>query len=684
MMISNRRQALPFFVVLLMVVSVFAFTPASAASSLIATLDADHELYSFASVNGSAEYTVTITNDGDVDFAEVEISASFADETWLPENVTFSSSGNEGTVSILLGPLVSSAVIQVQVSVTVGNGAKVDYAQVPMDINIQAYDDDGGVAASMFLQPVICVTNWIAYESNFPNQPPINTFNMGDSYDYQIVVENIAVTKNLDNTTAPRSIEDIITIAKMSIMGWRISSNDEGWNPMSESGVLNGMGAADTHTWNINVNYTGGLKAGDQTIALQASSSEDDGGGGGGGGGGPGGGGGGDYLQPHGMIDILVEVSETYGVSVSGAGSRNVDLSEGSAISTWNVAVNNLGNTKDTFSITWDNSGVPAGWTLSSTPDTSGEIGWQGSSTFDMSLTVPGDALAGASASFTMTATSSNSVDETASQSFMATVDQHYGVSLSVDSDSKSKAPGGVADFIFNVTNTGNGEDTFGIMVDGPALWTPTASQSNITISAVSNGQFTVSVTIPDDKDAGAESGDIIVTVSSSDGESTANHSVSVSTSQVYDISMGHVSGSDGTVTVTQETQLQLRLNVTNNGNGVDTVTFAMENQPPWAALGSDSIQIGRGQTLAIVITLSPDTAALSGRDYIFQVVATSADGSETTSPDLTAQIEVKETEGEEVVTEELDEDDEGGLPGFSMFVSLLALTIVVLSRRKD
>ena len=77
MMISNRRQALPFFVVLLMVVSVFAFTPASAASSLIATLDAEHGPYSFASVNGSAEYTVTITNDGDVDFEDVEISASF-------------------------------------------------------------------------------------------------------------------------------------------------------------------------------------------------------------------------------------------------------------------------------------------------------------------------------------------------------------------------------------------------------------------------------------------------------------------------------------------------------------------------------------------------------------------------------------------------------------------------------
>ena len=672
MMISNRRQALPFFVVLLMVVSVFAFTPASAASSILVTLDADNGPYSFASVNGSAEYTVTITNDGDVDFEEVEISASFMDDTWLSDNVTFSASGDEDSPgSLLLGPLASSAVIQVQVSATVGNGAKVDFAQVPMQINVEAYDD-GGEGASVGLEAMICVTNWIAYESNFPNQPTINAFNMGDSHDYQIVVENIAVTKNPDNTTAPMPIRDHITVQYSGISGWAVTSDDEGWHPFF-GGTLEGMDASVSHTWNVAIELTGNVKAGDHIVDFQATSTDPDG---------PMGGM--PYIQPYGMTAIPVSAAEWYGVSVSGAGSRNVDLSEGSAISTWNVAVNNLGNTKDTFSITWDNSGVPAGWTLSSTPDTSGEIDWQGSSTFDMSLTVPADALAGTSASFSMTATSSNSVDETASQSFVATVDQHYGVSLSVDSDSKSKAPGGVVDFIFNVTNTGNGEDTFGIMVDGPALWTPTASQSNITISAVSSGQFTVSVTIPDDKDAGAESGDIIVTVSSSDGESTANHSVSVSTSQVYDISMGHVSGSDGTVTVTQETQLQLRLNVTNNGNGVDTVTFAMENQPPWAALGSDSIQIGRGQTIAIVITLSPDTAALSGRDYIFQVVATSADGSETTSPDLTAQIEVKETEGEEVVTEELDEDDEGGLPGFSMFVSLLALTIVVLSRRKD
>ena len=578
-MISNRRQALPFFVVLLMVVSVFAFTPASAASSILVTLDADHGPYSFASVNGSAEYTVTITNDGDVDFEEVEISASFMDDTWLSDNVTFSASGDEDSPgSLLLGPLASSAVIQVQVSATVGYGAKVDFAEVPMEINIAAYDE-GGEDASVSIGVIVCVTNWIAYESNFPNQPTINTFNMGDSYDYQIVVENIAVTKNPDNTTAPMPIRDRIVVQYSGISGWTVTSDDDGWHPFY-GGTLEGMDASASHTWNVAIELTGNVKAGDHVVDFQATSTDPDD---------PMGGM--PYIQPYGMTAIPVSAAEWYGVSVSGAGSRNVDLSAGSAISTWNVAVNNLGNTQDTFDISWENTEIPTGWMLSAQPDTSGEVSWQASYSFDMSLTVPADALAGTSASFSMTVTSSGSSEETASQSFVATVDQHYGVSLSVDSDSKSKAPGGVVDFIFNVTNTGNGEDTFGIMVEGNTLWTPTASQSNITISAVSSSQFTVSVTIPEDRSAGAESGDIIVTISSSDGESTANHSVSVSTSQVYDISMDYLSGSDGAITIIQDVDVFLTLNVTNNGNGVDTVTFEMENQPPWAALGSDSMQ---------------------------------------------------------------------------------------------
>ncbi len=663
-MISNRRQILPFFVVLVMVVSVFAFMPAKAEASLTATLEGRNGNYSFASVNGSANYTVTIVNDGDFDFTEVDISASFADPTWLSKNVTFTNSTDTTNATMSLGSLVQGAIIQVQVSATVGDGAKVDFAEVPMFLDIEAE------GISLGLDAIVCVTNWIAY---VPGEPAIETYAVGDEHPYQVVVENIAVSKNLvDDTTTPMAISDVITV-QYTGSGWWVDSNDTGWDPML-GGILHGINASASHTWNITINLTGDVKAGSHVIDLQASSTDPDD---------PWGGM--PYIQPYGMTDIEVVAAESYGVSVSGGGAQNVDLSEGSAVVTWESVIRNLGNTKDTFSITWDTSDVPAGWTLSNQPDTTGEVNWKQTSSIPISLTVPADAMADATATFSMTATSTKSGGEHASQSFIATVDQHYGVSLSVvDSDSQLKEPGGTADFIFNVTNTGNGADTFGIVVEGPAIWAPMASQSSITVPAVSTGQFIVSVTVPEDKDAGADSGGIAVTVTSSDGESTASRNVSVETAQVYNLSIAHASGYDGTVTVAQETQLQLKLNITNNGNGLDTVSLVLKDEPGWATLGATEIEIARGQTVSIVVTLSPDAAALSGRDYTFWVVATSAGGSEITSPDLSAEIEVKETEGEEVVTEEIEEEDEGGLPGFGAFVSLLALTFVVLSRRRD
>ena len=152
----------------------------------------------------------------------------------------------------------------------------------------------------------------------------------------------------------------------------------------------------------------------------------------------------------------------------------------------------------------------------------------------------------------------------------------------------------------------------------------------------------------------------------------------------MYDIGLGYVSGSNGTAKVTQETQILLKLNVTNNGNGIDTLSLAMANAPSWASLGAETMQIGRGQTQAITITLSPDAAALSGRDYTFQVVVTSADGSEYTSPDFSANIEVKETTGGgEVQVEDIESDDDSSTPGFGLIASLLALTTLVVLRRR-
>ena len=661
----NKRQTLPFVAAILMVVSAFAFTPVSAETSLSADASGLYNNYSFASVNGTAEYTLTLTNDGDSDFTDLIIYPEFQHMSWLAENVSFSDGSTTETVSFQIPSLAAEAVQQLTVSVTIGQGVQMDYSEVPMALHI----DDGSGARVGTAEVTIVVTNWIAYESNYPNQPTVHDYAIGDKHDYQLTVDNIAVTKNPDNTTSPMAIRDVIQVQFSGISGWSVMSDDETWHPFY-GGQLEGMDADYSNTWNISIELTGNVHAGPDVINFQASSTDPDD---------PMGGM--PYFQPYGLSVVPVSAAAWYGVGVSGSGMRNADLSDGSTIKNWDVGVHNLGNAEDTYSLTWDVTGIPLGWTVSALPDTSGGVGWQGTSSFEVAVTVPADALSGTHCLFTMRADSANS-EANATQTFEIVADQHYGVALSVGADSKEAEPGATVDFSFDVSNTGNGEDTFAIVVDGNPAWNPTASQSDITIGAVSNGQFIVSVTVPADRDAGSDSGEISVTVTSSDNKTVDSLNITAAASQVYDISLHHYSGSDGNVIVSQDTSLQIKLNVTNDGNGVDTLTLSLTNGPSWATLGAETLAIGQGQTMAIIVTLSPDTAALSGRDYTFQVVATSADGSEWTSPDMTAEIEVKETEGEEVVEEKVETEDDS--PGFGVFASLLAFAFVVFNRRKD
>ena len=133
---SNSRQLLSFVAILMMVVSAFAFIPsAKGEASLNTSLEGYYNEYSFASVNGSAEYDVTLTNDGDVDFDTVSLTASFQDETWLTQNVTFSTASESNNETFSLS-LASGALSQVHVSVLVGNGAKIDFAEVPEIISM--------------------------------------------------------------------------------------------------------------------------------------------------------------------------------------------------------------------------------------------------------------------------------------------------------------------------------------------------------------------------------------------------------------------------------------------------------------------------------------------------------------------------------------------------------------------
>ena len=170
------RQFLPLFAISLLLASALVFVPASAAPSLSIDVTADHDEYSFASVNGTASFVVTIVNNGDVDFASVIIESSFDDDSWWESNVTFTYSGSNATGEIDLGSLASGALAQVTVDAVVGYGAKIDMSKfVYMNLAVTA---DG--ANFDLPDTVIVVSNWIAYQSEFPASPDVNTYDIGE------------------------------------------------------------------------------------------------------------------------------------------------------------------------------------------------------------------------------------------------------------------------------------------------------------------------------------------------------------------------------------------------------------------------------------------------------------------------------------------------------------------------
>ncbi len=671
-MSTINRHFLPVLAVALLIVSCFGFSNVNAEGPSVSTeIEGFHGVYSFASFNGTANFSLTITNDGTTDFSNLAISPIYPDDTW-EENASFSfsHSGETSDAGINIGSLESGAFTVVDIHVFVGEGSIVPMTnEVAIKFKIDA---DNNIFESA--DAIVVVSNWIAYQSSFPGLPNTETYSVGDNYTYQILIKNIALTLNEDGTASQVAIADQITIQPGTAgFGWSYSSDDPEWG--FNSAVFDGLDAGATRTLNVKVTLIGQERAGDTVLELQASSADPD-----------------DpwgmpYMQTFGMLSIPVTVAESFGVSLSGGGTEEVDLSSGSSVASWVVQVNNLGNTKDDFSITWSVEYIPEGWNLNL--DTSGttitnKISDRSSDSFNVVLNVPSDALAGQTATFSMVAVSNGDNTLSAEQDFTAVVAQHYGLLLSVDNNTKNEKPGDSVDFIFNVTNTGNGLDTFNVTVEGPNTWTPSLSNNHVNVSAVSSGQIILSVTIPADKEADASSGNITVSVISSDGVTSANSIVSVSTQQVFDIGLQYYADSNGTLVIKQEQGLKFILNVTNIGNGKDTLTFSLANQPSWAELRITTLTVGPGQTGTVTIDLSPDSAALSGRDYTFQVIATSSDGTEWTSPNFKVDIQAKTTTdgGGEVTIEELEEED-SSLPGFGLVSSLLILTSLVLIRRK-
>jgi uncharacterized membrane protein len=177
----------------------------------------------------------------------------------------------------------------------------------------------------------------------------------------------------------------------------------------------------------------------------------------------------------------------------------------GSAVS-YSLAITNTGSLSDTFTFSasghaWDVV-VPAAVTLAA----------EASAAVQLTVTVPAEALAGATDALVLTATSAGDPAVSASTVITTTAAAVYGVELSTANLTQAGTPGSVITYTLTISNRGNISDTFALVLSD-SQWLATAPDS-LSLEAGAAAAVVVSVTIPTTASNG-QSDSVTVTVTS-------------------------------------------------------------------------------------------------------------------------------------------------------------------------
>ena len=348
----------------------------------------------------------------------------------------------------------------------------------------------------------------------------------------------------------------------------------------------------------------------------------------------------------------------------------------------------NDGNVLDSFALTWDTAGLPSTWSTDAADGSTDYLNMNAHYSGTVTLTIPAGESAAESGGFTLTATSTADSSWSTSADFSASVAQSFGMTVAVAADAITAEPGNAADFSFTVSNTGNGFDTYTIGVETLATtYSPTTPADTGSLAAGGSTQFILGTTVPAGSPAHANSGNFTVTVTSSDGTTAVSTDVSVDTAQVFGLAWSYRADDDGgninAISVDQGSSGQIGLVLTNTGNGADTATMALSNAPSYADLAdADPKVLVAGGEITVWVDLTPAGDEAVGSEA-FQVQATGGGGA-VTSGDLTATVALKSTGGGDGGTITVEDEDDGGLPGFGLLAALSALGAALLLRRRS
>ena len=659
---------------LAMIASVLVMPVASAEDGdLRVTLSGDDGTTSFASENGTAVFTVDISSASGASHTDIDVSVTFDGAGWTEDHASVDDCAGGSDLNFTGS---TTACISVKIM-----GAESIGGSVGMSVSVTSAEDTTGATATGSVK----ISNWKVSSAD-----GVQSYSENVTHQYTITVENIM----FDANGAGVDLDEPVYITLVEIGGgWNVDSSQSAWDKPSLTATINYIAANGSFDLVLDVQLVGEIVTSSSytgapaTIGFNAFDESE--------------------TPVTTFIFLHAEIATFNGVAITSSsdesdvwdpsttqvdnGCSGVDAAIGFV-----VTVDNFGNDRDSFDVTFDTSDAgSAGWTVNNAQTFTTELlepkANDGSHTFTLGLVVPANLAAGTTHGFSMTATSTVDTSVSQTQTFSATVKQCYGLDLTVDSMMNSANPGSSTDFTFTVSNTGNGADTFTYMTMGAAAWNPSLASSETEIASGETGQNVLSVTVPADASSDAVSGMIMVHAYSEvcgddreDCEFEASKTVSVSANQVFDLTAGYFSNETDVVkssaSVEEGMSVQMKVTVTNNGNGIDQVTLSLANAPSWVSISDDPILVGPGLTEIISITaMAPVSGAVN--DYTFQVTATSSDDTVTsTTGDLTIKVTEKGT-GTGPTTDDVEEDDS---PGFGAISAIAALGAVLLLRRRS
>ncbi|MDP6185431.1 MAG: PGF-CTERM sorting domain-containing protein [Candidatus Poseidoniia archaeon] len=631
----------------------------------------DDGVTSYASQYGTAEFLITISSMAGSAHNNVSITAS-ADWGSITTEASVTDGSNGCTDENVETDFGAGGTIEACISVSVAE-AGADIGDVgAVTVSATSAEDSIGDSTEFTVQ----VSNWRAYSND-----GAQSYAEGDTNQYTISVKNIKVDENGDAV----EIDDAISISLSTVgSGWNIDSDDAAWDKAELTATIQYLAADADYDLVLDIQLVGEIVPASSYVGNSfVVFTVQDG-------------------TVYTLVSLEASVADNFSVNVTGSGNYDSDsgCSDAEDATGWTPTVKNFGNTMDSFSITFDTADAAgAGWTVDgATSDNTGmlnpkfehnEADGTGMFTMNVGLHIPAGLPAGTMHGFTMTVISDTDSSVTQTQSFSATVTQCYGLTMTVDKAADSANPGNSADFTISVTNGGNGDDTVSLATMGASEWSPTLAESELTIASGATSTTLLSITVPSDASANAASGSVMAhAYSEGCGDDTTDCgyaydvSVSVTANQVYGLTAGYYSNETDvvkdTVSVQETMTVQMKFTVTNDGNGNDEIVLSLANAPAWVTLGQTEALAGPGQTMTLTVDVGPAGAV---GDYTFQVTATSADGTtSSTTEDLTVTVTEKVDDSGGPATEKVEEDDS---PGFGIITAIAAIGAVLLIRRR-